>query len=88
MKRFFILLALLCASTFAMAQKADAAFVVGGSFVSDTKETFLAPSTTLVDTVKTDNHLFLDFTKAHAGQHARHGGGSPFHTIYHTGIPA
>ncbi len=60
MKRFSILCALLCASTFAAAQKADAAFVVGGSFVSDTKETFLAPSLTLTDTVKTDHHLFLE----------------------------
>ena len=60
MKRFSILIALLCASSFAMAQKADAAFVVGGSFVSDTKETFLTPSLTLTDTVKTDHHLFLE----------------------------
>jgi hypothetical protein len=60
MKRFSILIVLLCASTFATAQKADAAFVVGGSFVSDTKETFLAPSSTLTDTVKTDHHLFLE----------------------------
>ena len=48
MKRFFISVALLCASTFAAAQKADAAFVVGGSFVSDTNGTvltFLQPST-------------------------------------------
>ena len=60
MKRFSILIALLCASTFAAAQKADAAFVVGGSFVSDTKETFLTPSLTLTDTVKTDHHLFLE----------------------------
>ena len=60
MKRFSILIALLCASTFAVAQKADAAFVVGGSFVSDTKETFLTPSLTLTDTVKTDHHLFLE----------------------------
>jgi hypothetical protein len=60
MKRFSILIALLCASTFALAQKADVALVVGGSFVSDTKETFLAPSTTLFDTVKTDHHLFLE----------------------------
>ncbi|MGC2742508.1 MAG: hypothetical protein WA672_04920, partial [Candidatus Angelobacter sp.] len=44
----------------ALAQKADAAFVVGGSFVSDTKETFLTPSTTIVDTVKTDHRLFLE----------------------------
>jgi len=60
MKRFFIFVALLCASTFAAAQKADAAFVVGGSFVSDTKETFISPSLTLTDTVKTDHHLFLE----------------------------
>jgi hypothetical protein len=60
MKRFFILIALMCAATFAAAQKADAAFVVGGSFVSDTKETFLTPSLTLSDTVKTDHHLFLE----------------------------
>jgi len=60
MKRFFVFIALLCASTFAAAQKADAAFVVGGSFVSDSKQTFLTPSTTLFDTVKTDNHLFLE----------------------------
>jgi hypothetical protein len=60
MKRFSILIALLCASTFSFAQKADVALVVGGSFVSDTKETFLAPSTTLFDTVKTDHHLFLE----------------------------
>jgi hypothetical protein len=60
MKRFSILIALLCVSTFAAAQKADAAFVVGGSFVSDTKETFLAPALTLSDTVKTDHHLFLE----------------------------
>jgi hypothetical protein len=61
MKRFSILIALFfCASTFALAQKADAAFVVGGSFVSDTKETFLPPSTATFDTVKTDHHLFLE----------------------------
>ena len=60
MKRFSILIAILCASTCALAQKADIALVVGGSFVSDTKETFLTPSTTLFDTVKTDHHLFLE----------------------------
>jgi hypothetical protein len=59
MKRFSILIALLCASTFAAAQKADAAFVVGGSFVSDTKETF-SVSPTPFDTIKTDHHLFLE----------------------------
>ncbi|MCU1255342.1 MAG: hypothetical protein JWM83_1641 [Candidatus Angelobacter sp.] len=61
MKRFSILIALLfCASTFVLAQKADVAVVVGGSFVSNTKETFLPPSTTTFDTVKTDHHLFLE----------------------------
>lgn len=60
MKRFSILIMILCASSFALAQKVDAAFVVGGSFVSDTKETFLTPSTTLSNTVKTDHHLFLE----------------------------
>lgn len=60
MKRFSILIALLCVSTFSLAQKADIALVAGGSFVSDTKETFLTPSTTLFDTVKTDHHLFLE----------------------------
>jgi hypothetical protein len=61
MKRFSILIALLfCASTFVLAQKADVAVVVGGSFVSNTKETFLPPSTTTFDSVKTDHHLFLE----------------------------
>ncbi len=56
MKRFSILIVLLCASSFAMAQKADAAFVVGGSFVSDTNGTVL----TVPTTVHTDHHLFLE----------------------------
>ena len=60
MKRFSILIAIFCVSTFALAQKADVAVVVGGSFVSNTKETFLPPSTTTFDTVKTDHHLFLE----------------------------
>ena len=62
MKRFSILIAILCASTFAMAQKADAAFVVGGSFVSDTNETFLASAIPggLPRTIKTDHHIFLE----------------------------
>lgn len=62
MKRCSILFVLLCASTFALAQKADVAFVVGGSFVSDTKTTFLVPSTTLTSTIKTDHHLFYEGT--------------------------
>ena len=60
MKRFSILIALLFVSSFALAQKADVAVVVGGSFVSDTKETLLTPSPTLFDTVKTDHHLFVE----------------------------
>jgi len=46
----------LCVSTFAMAQKADAAFVVGGSFVSDTNGTVL----TIPATIHTDHHIFLE----------------------------
>ena len=60
MKRCFILLAVLCASTCALAQKADVAFVIGGSFVSDTQKTFLVPSTSLTSTVKTDHHVFYE----------------------------
>ena len=61
MKRFFVLTALLCAATLASAQKADVAFVAGGSFVSDTKTTFPAPGPGLVtDTIKTDHHVFLE----------------------------
>lgn len=59
MKRFSILIALLCASSFAMAQKADAAFVVGGSFVNDSRVTFLS-TPTIVNTVKTNNHIFYE----------------------------
>jgi hypothetical protein len=61
MKRFSVLFVILCVSTFAVAQKADAAFVVGGSFVSDTNTTFIAPvigSTSA--TIKTDHHIFLE----------------------------
>lgn len=61
MKRYSILFVILCASTFAMAQKADAAFVVGGSFVSDTNGTFLLPVVgTTPATIKTDHHIFLE----------------------------
>ena len=56
MKRFSILFVILCVSTFAMAQKADAAFVVGGSFVSDTNGTVL----TIPATIHTDHHIFLE----------------------------
>ncbi len=61
MKRLLILVAILSLSTFAAAQKADAAFVVGGSFVSDTTGTLTAlPALTSSATVKTDHHLFLE----------------------------
>lgn len=60
MKRFLILVAILCVSTFAAAQKVDAAFVVGGSFVSDTNTTFLAPFPATTATIKTDHHIFLE----------------------------
>ncbi|HET9365798.1 MAG TPA: hypothetical protein VFP71_12380 [Candidatus Angelobacter sp.] len=59
MKSFVLLLILVCASSVALAQKVDAAFVVGESLVSDTKETF-ASSPTPFDTIKTDNHFFLE----------------------------
>jgi hypothetical protein len=61
MKRYSILFVILCASTFAMAQKADVAFVVGGSFVSDTNGTFLVPVIgSTPATIKTDHHIFLE----------------------------
>ncbi|MGC2695899.1 MAG: hypothetical protein WA738_08915 [Candidatus Angelobacter sp.] len=61
MKRFLILAVILCVSTFAAAQKADAAFVVGGSFVSDTTGTFLLPGTPAATaSIKTDHHIFLE----------------------------
>jgi hypothetical protein len=59
MKRLAILFAILCFPTFALAQKADAAFVVGGSFVNDSKVTFLS-TPTIVNTVKTNNHVFYE----------------------------
>lgn len=63
MKGFFVVAALLMASTFAAAQKADAAFVVGGSFVSDTNGTVIIPPPfggTANVTVKSDHHLFFE----------------------------
>ena len=59
MKRFTSLLLILCASTFALAQKADVAVVVGGSFVNDSRVTFLS-APTIVNTVKTNNHIFYE----------------------------
>ncbi|HKD79636.1 MAG TPA: hypothetical protein VKH81_08080 [Candidatus Angelobacter sp.] len=60
MKRVFILMAMACAATVAVAQKADAAFVVGGSFVSDITGTIETPISAPSATIKTDRHLFLE----------------------------
>jgi hypothetical protein len=59
MKRFSLLIALFCVSSFAMAQKADVAVVVGGSFVNKSRVTFLS-APTVVATVKTNNHIFYE----------------------------
>jgi hypothetical protein len=59
MKRFSVLFVILCASTFALAQRADVAVVVGGSFVNDSRVTFLS-APTIVNTVKTNNHIFYE----------------------------
>ena len=70
MKRFFILFVILCASTCALAQKADIAFTLGGSFVSDSQQTFsTGPSS--ITKLKTDNHIFLEGTLG-ALSHASH----------------
>jgi hypothetical protein len=70
--RFAVLLAVLILSLFpsALAQKADVAFVVGGSFVSDSTATFGIPcllppcpaTPTFISTVQTDHQLFLEGT--------------------------
>ena len=61
MKRLLILVAVLSLSGFAAAQKADAAFVAGGSFVSDTTGNVFLPGTPSSSfTIRTDHHLFLE----------------------------
>jgi len=60
MKRFLILMAMVWASTASLAQKADAAFVVGGSFVSDITATIETPISAPNATIKTDRHLFFE----------------------------
>lgn len=66
MKRFLVLMAIACLSTAAAAQKADFAFTLGASFVSDQQLPFVAalppgvPPT--VTSVQTDHHLFLEGT--------------------------
>jgi hypothetical protein len=62
MKRFSVLMLLLLLSTAALAQKADAAFVFGGAFASDTNAVFtpalVGGNTPL--TIKTGNSIFLE----------------------------
>jgi hypothetical protein len=59
MKRFSILAAVLFAASTAIAQKADVAFVVGGSFVSDSQQTFSTGPGSF-NSLKTDHHIFLE----------------------------
>ncbi len=71
-KRLVIVLLLLVPffSTAAFAQRADAAFVVGASFVSDSTVTFAVPcllppcpvSPAFISTVQTDHQVFLEGT--------------------------
>lgn len=72
-KHFAVLLAFLVVllSTAALAQKADVAFVVGGSFVSDSTATFAIPcvlpqpclpTPTFLSTVQVDHQVFLEGT--------------------------
>lgn len=61
---FLAALVLLC-SACGIAQKADAAFIFGGSFVSDSNVRIVvlcitAPCPTFPSTLKTDNHVFLE----------------------------
>ena len=63
MKRLFAVAVVFLASTFAAAQKADVAFVVGGSFVSDTNGTVIIPppfAGTANVTIKSDHHVFFE----------------------------
>jgi hypothetical protein len=61
MKQLSILMAVLSISTAALAQKADLAFTVGGSFVSDVKQNFTpAVGPSVINTIKTDHHIFLE----------------------------
>jgi|ERR1041385_125613 hypothetical protein len=63
MKRLFAVAVVLLISRFAVAQKADVAFVVGGSFVSDTTGTVTFPPPFVGSgnvTVRTDHHFFFE----------------------------
>src|SRR6185437_15254025 len=61
MKRFLLLMAIAFISTAAVGQKADVAFVAGGSFVSDTSGTLTVPEFPFFNPrFTTDTHLFLE----------------------------
>ena len=61
MKRVSILALLLFLSTAALAQMADASFTVGGSFVSDVKQTFVpAAGPSITSSIQSDHHIFLE----------------------------
>jgi hypothetical protein len=60
MKRFLILMSMVCVATAALAQKTDVAFVVGGSFVSDTQGEIFGPAFFDTLTIQTDHHVFLE----------------------------
>ena len=63
MKRFLLLMAIACVSTAAVAQKADVAFVAGGSFISDTSGTLTVPEFPFFNPrFTTDHHIFLEGT--------------------------
>jgi hypothetical protein len=60
-----LVLSILVLSPAALAQKADAAFVIGGSFASDTSATFAVPSgPTFLSAIRNDNSLFLEGSAA------------------------
>ena len=61
MKRILLLLAIACIPAAAVAQKVDAAVVLGGAFTSDIKQTFsptVGPG--VLETFKFDHHLFIE----------------------------
>jgi hypothetical protein len=63
MKRLLLLALMLLVSGFAAAQKVDAALVVGGSFVSDTRGTFTVPEFPFLNAnFKTSHRVFVEGT--------------------------
>ncbi|HKT51726.1 MAG TPA: hypothetical protein VJV96_15610 [Candidatus Angelobacter sp.] len=60
MKRLSIVFVVLFLSTAALTQMADASFTIGGSFVSDLKQSTPPVNTSFVNTVNFDHHLMLE----------------------------